>query len=224
MADFEREHRSLPTHRSSSKTSDHTPSTPQHPLLDLQRQVGNGHVARLLAQRESTPEAEEIQALRDPVQRQPETEEEAAIQALRAQRMAEVGAEGGDISSATAARIQAQRGSGTALDPGMRSSMEAAFNTDFSDVHVHTSGESAELNRRLGAHAFTTGSDIFLGNTASVNDSGLMAHELTHVVQQRAMSTTGPARVTAADDAHEQEAHAMAQQVTQRLHHDSDQA
>jgi hypothetical protein len=69
------------------------------------------------------------------------------------------------------------------------------------------------LNRRLTSKAFTTGSDIFLRSDSSANDSQLMAHELTHVVQQRSMGGGGGMTVGAAGDSHEQHADSMASTV-----------
>jgi hypothetical protein len=68
--------------------------------------------------------------------------------------------------------------------------MEQHFGTDFSGVRVHRGEPANEANRALSARAFTHGSDIFLGGDASPADRGLMAHELTHVVQQTANDTT----------------------------------
>ncbi len=225
------------------KAAQSTPQAapPQHPLLMLQRQIGNAAIARQIAQREpgseeedmvqakrsdsvqrqpDTEEEDMVQAKRsDTVQRQPDTEEEDMVQAKRSatvQRIPEVGLEGGEVSADTASAIQSRRGGGSAMPDMMRSTMEQSFNTDFSDVRVHADSQSHDLNERVGAQAFTTGSDIFLGAGASASDQNLMAHELTHVVQQRSMSASGPMRVTAADDQHEQQAEAMASQVAQR--------
>jgi len=184
-------------------------SSAQHPLLRLQRQLGNRQVARMLAQRE---DMDEIQTMR--VQREDMDE----IQTMRVQRedmdeiqaSPEVGLEGGPVSQQTAQRIQSMRGGGAPLSDGMRSSMEQALDTDFSDVRVHSGGESSSINRAISAKAFTTGSDIFLGESASASDSHLMAHELTHVVQQRSMSSSGPMSVGPADDHYEREAEATA--------------
>ena len=86
------------------------------------------------------------------------------------------------------ARINRQRGGGSALDPGTRASLEPAFGHDFSDVRVHTGGEADALNRSLQATAFTTGSDLFFSAGAyapgSATGSKLLAHELARVVQQ----------------------------------------
>jgi hypothetical protein len=66
--------------------------------------------------------------------------------------------------------------------------MEGAFGADFSGVRVHTDSKSDSLNRSVQAKAFTTGSDIFFRSgtyqPASSGGQELLAHELTHVVQQ----------------------------------------
>jgi hypothetical protein len=177
-----------------------------HSFLRLQSQVGNAYIARLLAQR--AEEEDELQASHDLSQR---AQEEDELQAKHER----VGVEGGAVGPDTASRIESMRGGGSSLDDGTRTSMESAFGTSFSDVRVHTDGESDALNRRLTARAFTTGSDIFLRRDASPSDSRLLAHELTHVVQQRSMGgSAGGMRVGAAGDNHERHADAVADAVT----------
>jgi hypothetical protein len=92
--------------------------------------------------------------------------------------------------------------------------MESSFGTRFDDVRIHHDSESDTLNRSISAKAFTTGSDIFFSQNASPSDSQLLAHELTHVVQQRGMSHSGPMTVGPANDSHEQAADGMASAVT----------
>jgi hypothetical protein len=75
-------------------------------------------------------------------------------------------------------------GGGAPLNPAMRSTMERSFGTDFSGVRVHRGGPANEANRALNARAFTRGSHLYFGQGASPDNRGLMAHELTHVVQQ----------------------------------------
>ncbi len=191
---------------------------------NLQREAEEEDV--LQASRDSSlqREAEEedvLQASRDS-SLQREAEEEEVLQASRdssLQRRSdgedspEVGLEGGPVSSETAARIQTKRGGGSPLGDGVRTSMESQFNADFSDVRVHTDGESAKLNQRLGATAFTTGSDIFFGANGNAGDQQLLGHELTHVVQQRSMSASGPMTVGPDGDQYEQEASQTAEQI-----------
>jgi hypothetical protein len=185
-----------------------------HPLISLQRQLGNAHIARMLAQRETAPEEEdELQLSRDPaVQRETAPEEEDELQLSRA--APEVGPEGGPVSDRTASRINAMRGGGGGLDADARAAMESSLGESFTDVRVHTGAESHQLNRSLGARAFTTGSDIFFGEDAGPSDQGLLAHELTHVVQQRGMAGGGPMTVGPAGDAYEAEAEARAAAVS----------
>ncbi|HWQ14149.1 MAG TPA: DUF4157 domain-containing protein [Roseiflexaceae bacterium] len=209
-----------------------------HPLVALQRQVGNAQVARMLAQREGEDE-EEAAAKHDVAQRE-EDEEEAAAKHDVAQReedeeelaarhdvalrqederdeaMArpEVGLEGGPLSEGLSARINARRGGGAPLDDGTRATMERSFGTSFKDVRVHTDAESDALNRNISAKAFTTGSDIFFRHDTSPGDHALLAHELTHVVQQRGASGGGGMRVGPAGDSNEVAADSMATAVT----------
>jgi len=176
-----------------------------HPLVKLQRQVGNATIARTLAQREM-PE-EEVLAKHD---------SDAGGSSSATATMPEVGMEGGQISDALSSRIQSQRGGGSTLDAGARSSMESAFGDQFDDVRIHTGSEADSLNRSVSAKAFTTGTDIFFSDQASPSDHNLLAHELTHVVQQRGMdssSGSGPMTVGPAGDSHEQDADAAASAV-----------
>jgi hypothetical protein len=93
-------------------------------------------------------------------------------------------------------RLQAQ-GSGEPLDTNTRSEMEGAFDADFSGIQVHTGQESATLNQSLGARAFTHGNKIFFnsGEYQPQSQSGkhLLAHELTHTLQQGASVQRKPA-------------------------------
>jgi hypothetical protein len=263
-----------------------------HPLLALQRQIGNAQVSRMLAQREASPDEDEeaLQAKHDITQREAAPEEDETLQAKHdpalaqreaspdedeealqakhdpalAQREAspdedeealqakhditqreaapeedeelqakhdltqraeeaddiqaspEVGLEGGPISDGLAGRIQAQRGGGSPLAEGTRTSMEQQLGANLEDVRVHTDGESDALNRSISAKAFTTGNDIFFRQDASPSDQSLMAHELTHVVQQRSMPGSGGSgmHVGPAGDSYEQQADATAAAVT----------
>src|SRR6185312_10575323 len=92
--------------------------------------------------------------------------------------------------------------------------MEDAFGSPFDEVRVHADPESQALNRSVQAQAFTVGSDVFLGSDAASSDTTLIAHELTHVVQQRGAPAGGSLTVGAADDSHEQEAEAVGAALT----------
>jgi ABC-type phosphate/phosphonate transport system substrate-binding protein len=66
--------------------------------------------------------------------------------------------------------------------------MEPRIGADFGSVRVHTGSEAVQMNRELNAQAFTNGSDIYFGagkySPSSSDGKRLLAHELTHVVQQ----------------------------------------
>jgi len=116
----------------------------------------------------------------------------------------------GAVDEAVAKSIQAKRGSGQALDEGARRNLEPAFGEDFSDVRVHTDGEADTLNHAVQAEAFTTGKDIFFRegsyNPGSSDGQKLLAHELTHVVQQQSAPPTTELTVSEPEDASEREA------------------
>jgi Domain of unknown function (DUF4157) len=86
------------------------------------------------------------------------------------------------------ASIQQLQGSGQPLADSIREQMEQSFAADFSRVKVHTDVQSDKLNSSLQAKAFTTGQDVFFRqgeyNPGSRGGQELLAHELTHVVQQ----------------------------------------
>lgn len=122
--------------------------------------------------------------------------------------------------------INRQRGGGRGLDQGLRSRMESAFGADFSGVRVHTDSQSDTLNQSLQARAFTTGQDIFF-RQGEFNPGGsagqeLLAHELTHVVQQNGATVQGKLTVSQPGDRLEREADEMAQAVSQQIQRMSD--
>ncbi|HEV8323280.1 MAG TPA: DUF4157 domain-containing protein [Myxococcota bacterium] len=88
-----------------------------------------------------------------------------------------------------------RRGGGQPLPPETRARMEAGFGFDFARVRVHTGDEADHLNAAIGARAFTHGADVYFRAGAYDPQSGpgawLLAHELTHVVQQGAAAAGG---------------------------------
>ncbi|HYO90099.1 MAG TPA: DUF4157 domain-containing protein [Pyrinomonadaceae bacterium] len=97
---------------------------------------------------------------------------------------------------------------GQTLDGGVKAEMESAFDESFNDVRIHTGGEAQKMNDELGARAVTRGRDIYF-NSSEYNPSTregkeLLAHELTHVIQQRGGSQSQT--VNQEGDAFEKEA------------------
>jgi len=113
-------------------------------------------------------------------------------------------------------------GGGRPLDAPVRAEMEARLGHSFGDVRVHTGAAADQSARSVQAHAYTVGSDVVFSDgaydPASAAGRTLLAHELTHVVQQR----SGPVDGTPADggiqisdpsDRFEREATANAERV-----------
>ncbi len=95
----------------------------------------------------------------------------------------------GTVTSDTVAnKINASKGSGSSMDSNTGSFMQSRFGADFNNVKIHTGGEAIQMNRELGAKAFTVGNDIYFNkgqyNPGSADGKHLLAHELTHTVQQ----------------------------------------
>jgi hypothetical protein len=98
-------------------------------------------------------------------------------------------------SNSIETQLKSTKGSGSPLPADTRSSMEQAFGNDFSGVRVHTGSDAVRMNKDLGAQAFTHGSDIYFNSgkydTSSQSGQRLLAHELTHTVQQGGAGKTG---------------------------------
>jgi len=148
-----------------------------------------------------------------------------ARQVLHLARQAEAGSGGSmDVERS----IEGARGGGQSLDTGVRSRLEPSYGADFSGVRVHTDARADSLNRSLSAKAFTTGQDIFFRQGAySPGTSGgreLLAHELTHVVQQNGEKVQRKMTVSQPGDRHEVEADQMARSVMQQEQQSTPQA
>lgn len=99
---------------------------------------------------------------------------------------------GGIIAGPANRRFESQlnqsRRGGSPLEPGLRSQMESAMGANFSNVKIHHDIQADRLSQSIQAKAFTTGQDVFFkqGEYSPNSRSGqeLLAHELTHVVQQ----------------------------------------
>jgi hypothetical protein len=103
------------------------------------------------------------------------------LQAKRAERAVLV------LTPAMKNRLAETKGEGSPLPPPARAFMEAGFGIDFGHVRIHTGRSAADLSNELRAEAFTHGSDIYFKQgkfSATTDGQKLLAHELTHVVQQ----------------------------------------
>ncbi len=129
--------------------------------------------------------------------RQDTEEEEEELQAKSVWRAelsdVAVGAEGGSVPSTVERAIRSTQGQGARLEGPLRGAMERAFGADLGGVRLHTDQHADALSRALTARAFTVGRDIYFrrGEYQPESRAGrlLLAHELTHVVQQGAVRT-----------------------------------
>jgi Domain of unknown function (DUF4157) len=99
------------------------------------------------------------------------------------------GSDGGGLATDSVSnKIESSRGGGNSMSDNSRSFMESRFGLDFSGVIIHTDSNAINLSQELNAQAFTVGKDIYFneGKYNPDSDSGrhLLAHELTHTVQQ----------------------------------------
>ncbi|WP_367388236.1 DUF4157 domain-containing protein [Lewinella sp. LCG006] len=167
-------------------------------------------------------EEEDVQRKVDEEQLQMQEEEEEAVQAKEEEEAVQQKEEEEEVQAKLAPRpllhrgldfanaIRMRRGKGRPLDTDTRQKMEGAFEADFSGVRIHTDQDAVQLNRALGAQAFTTGKDVFF-NEGKYDPSRrkgqlLLAHELTHTVQQgavpeRTSDTPEPAGESSTDTA-----------------------
>ena len=87
--------------------------------------------------------------------------------------------------------IESSMSSGSPLSADVRAFMEPRFGADFSGVRIHTGEHAAQLSENLNAHAFTVGNHVYFGKgqyqPEAPGGKELIAHELTHTIQQGAI-------------------------------------
>jgi hypothetical protein len=115
----------------------------------------------------------------------PMKEEEKMKKSVPVQKKQDTGS---TTSSQLSARIANSAGTGTPLPKNTLHEMNNSFGVNFSDVRIHKDGEAAGMNKEFNAQAFTHGKDIYF-NSGKFNPEDsvgkfLLAHELTHIIQQ----------------------------------------
>ncbi|TCP24044.1 uncharacterized protein DUF4157 [Tenacibaculum skagerrakense] len=96
----------------------------------------------------------------------------------------------GKVTKTSSIESKLRKGSGgQRLDQNTKQEMEHGFGADFSNVRIHTDFEAAQMSSDIGAKAFTNGNDIYFNqnqyNPNSKEGKHLLAHELTHTIQQK---------------------------------------
>jgi hypothetical protein len=124
---------------------------------------------------------------------------------------------GGRVHPDVESVIATRRGAGSSLNEGSRSRFSQDLGDNLGDVRVHTDATANDLARSVDARAFVTGSDVFFAQgeykPGTTSGDRLLAHELTHVVQQRGAPTSGPLEVTDPAEPMEREADKVADEL-----------
>ena len=99
--------------------------------------------------------------------------------------------ESNSVNEGIESDLNSSKGGGSAMDKNTKQEMESGFGADFSSVNIHTDSKAVQMSEELGAQAFTHGNDVYFNkgkyNPDSKEGKHLLAHELTHTVQQTGM-------------------------------------
>jgi hypothetical protein len=193
----------------------------RYPAFSLQSSIGNQAMQRLFRPPEDSSE-KEADRVADQVMRMPERQIKSADASDRSnsadpkneaprERLQTKLAQGSAGKNIAAPQIvhETLRSSGQPLDRTTRGFMEQRFGHDFSQVRVHTDAKAAESARAIHALGYTVGPHVVFGENQyspeTTDGRRLLAHELTHVVQQskstvEAEVTPGQLHVSATND------------------------
>ena len=131
----------------------------------------------------------EADLVADQVLRQDIPEDRDRRQEIQARPSPQASGGASSTNDDLAGRLYRSKGSGSVLSDGVQAFFEPRLMHDFSQVRVHNDSESARMNHELGAQAFAHDLDIYFGvgryDPQSPKGQRLLAHELTHVVQQQ---------------------------------------
>lgn len=179
------------------------PSTRAALMMQLQRGYGNHFVGRMIQAKLAISQPgdeyeEEADRVANVVMRAPSANGDASLSVtnqIKPESLQRLSKNGTETIEAPAVDKALSSG-GHPLDSASRAFFEPRFGQDFSQVRVHADAGAAEAASAISARAFTTGKDIVFGaheySPQSREGQMLLAHELTHVVQQENGSAGGP--------------------------------
>lgn len=125
-------------------------------------------------------------------------EEEETVQRLESADATPV------VPDGFSSQLRSNKGSGSTLPEETRTHMESAFGADFSGVRIHADSAAERMSESVQAQAFTHGNDIYFGagmySPQSTDGQKLLAHELTHTIQQGASVRRKPVETTREQD------------------------
>lgn len=151
---------------------------------------------------EAPAEEEKVQKAEAPAEEEPVQKAEAAPEEKKDESVQKADEEekkpvqqksSGASGTTTEAKLASAKGKGSAMSGGLKQQMESGFGADFSGVRIHNDSQAEQLSSDMGAQAFTHGNDIYFNkgkfNPESKEGQHLIAHELTHTIQQDAEGT-----------------------------------
>jgi hypothetical protein len=174
---------------------------PTHPLLSLQRQLGNRATTELIQAKLTVGAVndvyeQEADRTADRVMRMPEVSSTLQLQAkdrIQAKSSVETTPL---VTPILEQQIQSMRGGGQPLAPDLRQFYEPRMGYPLGGVRLHTDSHANSAANQLQAKAFTLGSDIFFASghyePQTAQGKWLLAHELTHTIQQTPLISCKP--------------------------------
>jgi hypothetical protein len=163
--------------------------------VQRQEEQSNADNRKSVVQRNAENEANSANTpVKQRLMRVSEAEEEEDEELQRKPLIQRSGKGGFEVDGDFEGSLKSSKGGGAPLPDTLRADFEPKFGADFGGVKVHTDAHADQLNRSIQAKAFTSGSDIFFSkgqyNPSTSSGQQLIAHELTHTVQQGAAVQT----------------------------------
>ncbi len=154
----------------------------------------------------STPETKPLiqnKGEEENVQQKKEEEKQTSDEEKQLQKSAASDANPSDNSNIES-KLNSSKGGGSPLSGKIKTEMESGIGADFSNVRIHNDSNAVQMNKQLGAQAFATGNNIYFNegkyNPNSKEGKHLLAHELTHTVQQGAAIRKKPEPISPAPE------------------------
>ncbi len=142
--------------------------------------------------------------LANEVQKQDEKNEEIQTQEEVSKQQSSIGDATSNDTSRLENKLNSSKGRGTSLSGNTKKEMESGFRTDFSTIKIHTDSNAVQMNKQLGSQAFANGNNVYFNegkyNPNSQSGKHLLAHELTHTVQQGASQPAVQAKMMPAEN------------------------
>jgi hypothetical protein len=176
-----RRHKPSPDHFFQKEGSDTSSNDTPKPFFEVPHVQAKMEIGKANDPMEQQADSIADQVVNDKTNVMRMEEEEESIQAKGSGELSQT-------SNAFSSTLKSKKGKGSGLPKSTLQEMNRSFGSDFSSVSVHTDDEAQRMNQQIQAQAFTYGNDIFFNkqkfNPKSKEGKHLLAHELTHVLQQ----------------------------------------